>query len=350
MTYQIVPLAAIHLDQVEEIEKACFDDPWSRRILEESLSAKDTTALAALTEDGVVLGYIFFTAILDEGGVDNIAVLPAARRQGIASALLEAFHGYGRAHGLTALFLEVRPSNEGAAALYRKLGYKEAGRRKNYYLNPKEDAIIMKLEFSAMYLKTMTPEELRRAYETDLKEAFPPAELKPLRAMEAMREKGIYDPLCLMDGAGEVQGYILLWKHEDGRYILVDYLCVPAGRRNSGTGGKLLRMVRDHYPKDTVFIGESEAPSGDPEADGLILRRLGFYARNGAVTLGYDNALFGVHFKTICWADPMPDEAEIMRKHQEIYLRQFGREKYDAYIQIPLHPGEKCRPVTDWTE
>ena len=145
-------------------------------------------------------------------------------------------------------------------------------------------------------------------------------------------------------------GYILLWKHEDGRYLLVDYLCVPAGRRNGGTGGKLLQAARAYYPADTVLIGESEAPTGDPAADEMILRRLGFYARNGARTLGYDNALFGVHYKTICWAEPMPDEAEILRKHQEIYLRQFGREKYDRYIQIPLRPGEAVRPVTDWTE
>lgn len=201
-----------------------------------------------------------------------------------------------------------------------------------------------------MYLKTLSPEELKKVYETDLTEAFPPAELKPLRAMEAMRERGAYDPLCLYDEAGEALGYILLWKHEDGQYILIDYLCVPAGKRNGGIGGKLLEAAAAYYPKGTVFIGESEAPTGDPETDKLILRRLGFYARNGAKTLGYDNALFGVHYKTICWADPLPEEAEIMRKHQEIYLQQFGREKYDRYIQIPLLPGEKPKPVTDWTE
>lgn len=201
-----------------------------------------------------------------------------------------------------------------------------------------------------MYLRIMSPEELKKAYETDLREAFPPAELKPLWAMEAMRARGVYDPLGLYGGDGEILGYILLWKHEDGRYMLVDYLCVPSGRRNGGVGGKLLAAAIAHYPSDTVFIGETEAPTGDPARDEMILRRLGFYARNGAKTLGYDNALFGVHFKTICWADPMPEEAEILRKHQEIYLQQFGREKYDRFIQIPLRPGEEPHPVTDWTE
>ena len=60
-------------------------------------------------------------------------------------------------------------------------------------------------------MRILTPEELKRVYETDLKEAFPPAELKPLWAMEGMREKGIYDPLVLVDGGGEMAGYILLW-------------------------------------------------------------------------------------------------------------------------------------------
>lgn len=201
-----------------------------------------------------------------------------------------------------------------------------------------------------MILRALTPEELRRAYETDLKEAFPPSELKPLRAMEDMRARGVYDPLGLFDGTGEAMGYILLWKHPDGSYILIDYLCVPSGRRNGGIGGKLLREAVGYYPRDTVFIGESEAPTGNPDADGLILRRLGFYARNGAKTLGYDTALFGVHFKTICWADPMPDEKEILQKHQEIYLRQFSPERYDRYIQIPLPPGARPKPASDWIE
>ena len=138
-----------HLDQVAELEKICFpEDPWSRRLIEEALACENTVSLLALAEDGGVLGYLFFTTVLDEGGVDNMAARPAARRQGIASALLDAFRRYGREHGLGSLFLDVRPSNQEALALYEKLGYREVGRRKNYYLVPKEDAIIMKLELT----------------------------------------------------------------------------------------------------------------------------------------------------------------------------------------------------------
>jgi len=201
-----------------------------------------------------------------------------------------------------------------------------------------------------MSLRSLTPAELARAYETDFKEAFPPSELKPLYAIESMQKRGIYDPLALFDDEGEIQGYIFLWKHADGRYILIDYLCVPAGKRNGGIGGRLLRDAIAHYPRETVFIGEAEAPTGDPVRDAIILRRLGFYARNGAKTLSYDCALFGVHYKTICWANPMPDDEEILLKHQQIYKAQFSQQKYENYVQLPLLPGEACKDVTDWTE
>lgn len=201
-----------------------------------------------------------------------------------------------------------------------------------------------------MRLEILSPERLEAVYEMDLKEAFPPAELKPLSAMESMRAKGVYEPLALRDGDDHDLGYILLWKHADGRFILIDYLCVPASRRNTGIGGQLLRAVRAIYPPQAVFIAEAEAPTGDPARDGLILRRLGFYRRHGAAALGYDTALFGVHYKTLCWADCPPDEAVVLRRHQEIYLQQFGPEKYARYIQIPLAAGEAVRPVSDWRE
>lgn len=199
-----------------------------------------------------------------------------------------------------------------------------------------------------MKVRSLSPAELARAYETDLKEAFPPAELKPLHAMEIMREGGFYDPLAMFGDDGEIQGYIFLWRHPDGRYILIDYLCVPAGKRNGGIGGRLLQAVIAQHPPETVFIGETEALTGDSGRDALITRRLGFYKRSGAKTAGYDCALFGVRYKTICWADPMPEDTEILRKHQEIYAAQFTPEKYDKYVQIPLLPGEACKEITDW--
>ena len=146
MEFSIIPMTEAHLDQVEEIEKACFADPWSRQIFEETLQDLQTTNWAAQATDGTVLGYISFTAVLDEADVNNLAVRPDCRRQGVASALLAALDRHGRARNLARLFLEVRPSNKNALMLYKKFGYTEVGRRKNYYLSPREDAIIMRSE------------------------------------------------------------------------------------------------------------------------------------------------------------------------------------------------------------
>lgn len=148
MEYQIIPMTASHLDQVEAIETACFSDPWSRKLLEEMLANENTANLAAQGADGTVLGYISFTIILDEGGINNIAVRPSCRRQGIASALLAAARRTAEERRLAFLTLEVRASNQAARTLYASQGYQEAGRRKNYYLHPREDAIIMTLEFT----------------------------------------------------------------------------------------------------------------------------------------------------------------------------------------------------------
>ena len=203
-----------------------------------------------------------------------------------------------------------------------------------------------------MELKLLNPDQLRLAYETDLREAFPPEELKPLSTMEELERRGLYDALALFGEEGEGPlGYALLWKHEDPRFLLIDYLCVPAGRRNGGIGARLLAALIDRYPEDTVLIGESEAPTGQAGADEMILRRLAFYRRNGAVTLGYDTALFGVHFKTIAWSrGPLPPEGEILQKHREIYENLFAGSPLEEMIQIPLAPGEAPRPRTKWTE
>lgn len=150
MTYKIVSMSDSHLDAVEALERECFpEDAWSRKLFEDVLASDQSTALLAVAEDGALLGYLVFTIVLDEGYIDNIAVWRQARRQGIAGALMGTLHHFARQWGTAALTLEVRPSNTGAAALYKKLGYQEIGRRKKYYLKPKEDAIIMRLELKS---------------------------------------------------------------------------------------------------------------------------------------------------------------------------------------------------------
>ena len=144
---RIVPMTADHLDEVAELERICFSVPWSRNMLAEELDNLLSAFLVALDDSGKVVGYAGVQVILDEGYITNVAVRPECRRQGIAAKLLQVFLDFARANQLAFLTLEVRASNYDAIALYGSRGFRSVGRRKNYYEHPREDAIIMTLEF-----------------------------------------------------------------------------------------------------------------------------------------------------------------------------------------------------------
>lgn len=148
LTIQIVPMSADHLDEVAALEQICFSDPWSRNLLAEELDNALSAFLVALDGDGRVAGYAGLQVILDEGTITNIAVRPDCRRQGVAGKLLQVFLDFARGNRLAFLTLEVRASNYDAIALYGSRGFRSAGRRKNYYRQPREDAIIMTKEFT----------------------------------------------------------------------------------------------------------------------------------------------------------------------------------------------------------
>ena len=138
MNYTLVPMDRSHLAGVAELERLCFATPWSEAMLAEELYNDTASFIVAEGEDGSVLGYAGLHVILDEGYIDNVAVRPDCRRQGIADRLLDVFCRFGE-EKLAFLTLEVRPSNEAAVALYRKHGFQEAGRRWDYYEAPKEE-------------------------------------------------------------------------------------------------------------------------------------------------------------------------------------------------------------------
>ena len=137
---------ASHVAQIAALEKICFSDPWSERSIASELDNKLAFWLVA-TEGEQVTGYIGSQTVMDETDMMNVAVHPDFRRQGIAevlvSTLVEKLKEM-RSHCLT---LEVRASNAPAIALYEKLGFAEIGRRKNYYRNPREDALILRKEW-----------------------------------------------------------------------------------------------------------------------------------------------------------------------------------------------------------
>ena len=149
MEYTIVPMDRSHVGQIAELERECFSAPWSEAMLTEALFDAQASFIVAESEDGGLLGYAGLHVVLDEGYIDNVAVDPAYRRQGIADALIDTFVRFGAAK-LAFLTLEVRASNEPAIALYRKHGFEEVGRRKDYYTKPKEDAVIMTRDFKKL--------------------------------------------------------------------------------------------------------------------------------------------------------------------------------------------------------
>ncbi len=135
------------LPQIQKIEQQSFSVPWTDAMLRMQLQPDSHVFLTA-EADGAVVGYVGMLYVLDEGYISNVAVRPDHRRRGIAEALLAALEARGRALMLSFLTLEVREGNAAAIALYEKRGYRIAGRRKNYYEKPTEDALIMTLTLS----------------------------------------------------------------------------------------------------------------------------------------------------------------------------------------------------------
>ena len=145
-TIHLVPMDRSHLSGVAALERQCFSTPWNEAMLQEELYNDTACFIVAEGADGEVLGYAGLHVVLNEGYIDNVAVRPACRRQGIAHRLLNAFCRFGQEH-LAFLTLEVRPSNTAAVALYTKHGFQEVGRRKDYYDNPVEDALLLTRAF-----------------------------------------------------------------------------------------------------------------------------------------------------------------------------------------------------------
>ena len=142
----IVPMNESHVVQVAALEKICFSDPWSENSVASELKNPLSCWLVA-EEDGLVAGYVGSQTVIDESDMMNVAVHPDHRRKGIAEALVTELVEALKKRESRCLTLEVRASNEPAKALYEKLGFVQVGRRKNYYRNPKEDALILREEW-----------------------------------------------------------------------------------------------------------------------------------------------------------------------------------------------------------
>ena len=139
----IVKMDESHVAPIAELEKLCFSDPWSENSIATELTSRLSYWLVAV-EDGQVVGYIGSQSVLGESDMMNVAVHPERRRRGIAEKLVLALSHDLKQRDNVCLTLEVRASNAPAIALYEKLGFAQVGLRKNYYRNPKEDALILR--------------------------------------------------------------------------------------------------------------------------------------------------------------------------------------------------------------
>lgn len=141
----IEEVSLCHIDELYEIEKACFTVPWSKQAFVDEITnnrlAKYYIAIDSNAEG--IVGYVGMWHIVDEIHITNIAVMPTYRRKGVASALISNIIDYATMNEVVGITLEVRRSNESAILLYEKYGFINYGIRKNYYTDPKEDAIIM---------------------------------------------------------------------------------------------------------------------------------------------------------------------------------------------------------------
>ena len=153
------------IDWILEIESEAISPPWTHGALlneiyrddsffaaafdmsavqaESSAGDSDSEQPAAKREKGVGLGFVILRRAGDEGELLQIAVCKSARRRGIADKLMLEALGFAKARALKSVFLEVRKSNESAAALYEKHGFKPVRTRMDYYSDPVEDAIVM---------------------------------------------------------------------------------------------------------------------------------------------------------------------------------------------------------------
>lgn len=135
-------MAVGDLTVIADLEKACFTESWSYRILEAGLYSP-YDAYFVLEQEGRILGYANLRILAGEGEIQRIAVLPEYRRLGAGRKLMDAMVVHARKNQVYAMTLEVRAGNRAARNLYESYGFAGEAVRKGYYRNPPEDAVIM---------------------------------------------------------------------------------------------------------------------------------------------------------------------------------------------------------------
>lgn len=137
------PMVMTDVDGVMAVEQDSFLTPWSRSAFEEELAQNRLARYIVAVENDEIVGYAGTWLVINEAHVTNVAVSGQRRREGIGRLLMQKLMELARENDMESMTLEVRVSNSAARHLYQQLGFVEAGIRKNYYSETKEDALIL---------------------------------------------------------------------------------------------------------------------------------------------------------------------------------------------------------------
>ena len=140
---QLRDMTVTDLPIVVEIERASYTVPWSEATFRGLLRRRDADLVVAVAGEQVI-GYACFWCVLDQGELGNVAVTKGWRGRGLGARLLTEMIGRAASRGVREVFLEVRPSNIVARRLYERFGFVPVGRRRNYYQEPAEDALVLR--------------------------------------------------------------------------------------------------------------------------------------------------------------------------------------------------------------
>ncbi len=144
------------LDEIMDIERASFLSAWPPHAFVSEFFNEQSHRRCLISPDGHVAGYLLYWVILDESHIMNIAIEPEERQRGLALRMMEQALWEAEDRRCTLMSLEVRANNEAALALYFKLGFEAVGRRKNYYQEERQDAILMTGDLATM-LERLSP-------------------------------------------------------------------------------------------------------------------------------------------------------------------------------------------------
>jgi [ribosomal protein S18]-alanine N-acetyltransferase len=132
------------IDRIMEIERKSFIASWSKTMFEEIICSPVSRGLV-IEHNNTIVGYIVFYTVYVEAHVMNLAVDPAERKQGYARQMLDQALKFFRENNISECYLEVREHNRVAQELYEHFGFEVIGRRKKYYPETNEDALVMQL-------------------------------------------------------------------------------------------------------------------------------------------------------------------------------------------------------------